>query len=230
MQFGMETLFTTLLNHQRFDHCHWFFLVFCMTGLWHVDGFQAIWHGNLRGYPGTYEKSWYHFVETFSRVFLDDRESSYSVCREQQLSHDYKKSLCVLHEHALPQHARYNLEFFYQSRICLFVVFSLFTSFCRDTSCQVRPFCKENIVPLYNLSGSNPSKVNSRGIMETLFPTLLNYQRFDHFHGFLLLFCITSLWNVDGFHASWHGNLIHYPPESPKIWSFSLIFAVDLHH
>ena len=26
----------------------------------------------------------------------------------------------------------------------LFVVYSLFTSFCRDTSCQARPFCREN--------------------------------------------------------------------------------------
>ena len=25
MQFGMTTLFATLLNHQRFDDVHWFF-------------------------------------------------------------------------------------------------------------------------------------------------------------------------------------------------------------
>ena len=89
-------------------------------------------------------------------------------------------SLCTVHGHVHPEHDRYRLEFFYQSRIpCvssrtgLFVVFSLFTSFCRDTSCQARPFCRENIVPLYNLGGSNPSRVNSRGIK----------QYFGHFPG-----------------------------------------------
>jgi len=103
------------------------------------------------------ENSGYHF-----------RSSSFATHRRDP-EHVYKMSLCFLHEHAPPEHDRYNLEFFYQSRIhcflaetCLFVVFSLFTSFCRDTSCQAHPFCRENIVPLYNLSGSNLSRVNSR--------------------------------------------------------------------
>ena len=48
------------------------------------------------------------------------------------------------------------------------VVFSLFTSFCIDTSCQARPFCRENIAPLYNLGGSNPSRVNSRGMFHQM--------------------------------------------------------------
>ena len=85
-------------------------------------------------------------------------------------------SLCIVHGHVHPEHDRYRLEFFYQSRIpCvwsrtgLFVVFSLFTSFCRDTSCQARPFCRENIVPLYNLGGSNPSRVNLRGDLASYF-------------------------------------------------------------
>lgn len=40
---------------------------------------------------------------------------------------------------------------------------------CRDTSCQAHPFCRGNIVPLYNLSGSNPSRVNSGGISKHLY-------------------------------------------------------------
>ena len=39
---------------------------------------------------------------------------------------------------------------------------SLFTSSCRDTSCQARSFCRENIVPLYNLYGYDPNTLISR--------------------------------------------------------------------
>ena len=59
---------------------------------------------------------------------------------------------------------------------------------------------------------------------------MFNHQRLHHFHWFLLWFCTTTLWSKSCFNAIWHGNFIYYPPESPKVWSFSLIFAVVLHH
>ena len=106
-------------------------------------------------------------LESFCRDLLP------SVLDRRDPEHVYKMSLCIVHGRVHPEHDRYRLEFFYQSRIpCvwsmtgLFVVYSLFTSFCRDTSCQARPFCRENIVPLCNLGGSNPSRVNSRGCFD----------------------------------------------------------------
>ena len=59
----------------------------------------------------------------------------------------------------------------------------------------------------------------------TLFTTLLDHQRFDDFHWFFAADLHENLWKLDGFHANQLGNFIYYPPESPKIWWFSLIFC-----
>ena len=88
-------------------------------------------------------------------------------------------SLCIVHGHVHPEHDPYRLDYKFLSitvpcvwcRTGLFVVYSRFTSFCRDTGGQARPFCRENILPLYNLGGSNPSRVNSRGMHERLSAT-----------------------------------------------------------
>ena len=47
---------------------------------------------------------------------------------------------------------------------CHFLVFSLRTPFCRDAVIQAPPFCRENLVSLYNLRGHDPTRVISRGI------------------------------------------------------------------
>ena len=152
-QLGMETLFTTLLNHQRFDHFHWFLRLFCITSPpWTTKDFI---------------------------IFID---------------------FCCG-----------------------------FASLVFEVNHVLMPIGYGNFIHY-----------------------LLNHQRFDHVHWFLLLFCITSLpWITKDFiifidfgcgfaslafevNHVWmpigYGNFIHYPPESPKIWSFSLIFAVVLHH
>ena len=49
-----------------------------------IDSFCRDSCSNFWGYPGTCEESWCHFVEAFSRDFLDDRESSYSVGRGER--------------------------------------------------------------------------------------------------------------------------------------------------
>ena len=66
---------------------------------------------------------------------------------------------------------------------------------------------------------------NQNSGMETLFTTPLNHQRFDDYHWFFAADLHETLWKLDGFHAIWHDNFICYPPESPKIWWFSLIFC-----
>ena len=43
-------------------------------------------------------------------------------------------------------------------------MFSLRTPFCRDAVIQAHPFCRENLVSLYNLRGHDPTRVISRGI------------------------------------------------------------------
>ena len=45
MQFGMETLFTFLLNHQRFDHFHWFLLLFFII----IDFYEMRWNEKGKG-------------------------------------------------------------------------------------------------------------------------------------------------------------------------------------
>ncbi len=55
----METLFTTPLNHPRFDDYHWFFAADLHENLWKLDGFQPIWHGNFIYYPPESSKIWW---------------------------------------------------------------------------------------------------------------------------------------------------------------------------
>ena len=55
-----------------------------MNRYFSIDSFCRYSCSNLWGYPGTCEESWYHFAETISGDFFDDRESSYSVCRGQR--------------------------------------------------------------------------------------------------------------------------------------------------
>ena len=43
-------------------------------------------------------------------------------------------------------------------------MFSLRTPFCRDAVIQAPPFCRENLVSLYNLRGHDPTRVISRGM------------------------------------------------------------------
>ena len=52
---------------------------------------------------------------------------------------------------------------------CHFLVFSLRTPFCRDAVIQAPPFCRENLVSLYNLRGHDPTRVISRGMEIPLF-------------------------------------------------------------
>ena len=59
----------------------------------------------------------------------------------------------------------------------------------------------------------------------TLFTTPLNHQRFDDYQWFFAADLHENLWKLDGFHAILLGNFIYYPPGSPKIWWFSLIFC-----
>ena len=59
IQFGMETLFTTPLNHQRFDDVHWFFAADLHENLWKLDGFHANQLGNFIYYPPESSKIWW---------------------------------------------------------------------------------------------------------------------------------------------------------------------------
>ena len=55
---------------------------------------------------------------------------------------------------------------------CHFLVFSLRTPFCRDAVIQAPPFCRENLVSLYNLRGHDPTRVISRGICKSILTIL----------------------------------------------------------
>ena len=172
--FGMETLFTTLLNHQRFDHFHWFLLLFCITSPPWITKDLIIFIDFCCGFA--------------SLVFEINTFSCHLVWKLYLLPSWITKDLII------------------------------FIDFCCGFASLVFEI-NHALIPFG---------------METLFTTLLNHQRFDHFHWFLLLFCIASppwitkdLIIFIGFCCCF-ASLV--PPESPKIWSFSLVFAVVLHH
>ena len=183
----METLFTTLLNHQRFDHFHWFLLLFCIT--------SSPW----------ITKDWIIFIDFccgFASLVFEVNHVLMPIGMETLITTPLN-------------HQRFDHFHWF---LLWFCITSLWNKSC---------FHANWVWKLYLL----PSWITKDLIIFIgfccCFASLVESPKI---WWFLLWFCITSLWSKSCFNAIWYGNFIYYPPESPKIWSFSLIFAVVLHH
>ena len=183
MQISWWTLFTTPLNHQRFDDYHWFFAADLHENLWKLDGFHAILLGNFIYYPPGSPKIWW-----FSLIFCC--WFAWKPLKTWWFSCNFAVEL-------------YLLPSWITKDLMIFIDFLLLI--CMKTF--------ENLMVFMQISWG------------TLFTTLLDHQRFDDFHWFFAADLHENLWKLDGFHANQLGNFIYYPPESPKIWWFSLIFC-----
>ena len=85
---------------------------------------------------------------------------------------------------------------------------SLRTPFCRDAVIQAPPFCRENLVSLYNLRGHDPTRVISRGIVYIYICVCVcvcvGYDNYDNLQLTVVICCHQILAEASGdvFHVS----------------------------
>ena len=211
----METLFTTLLNHQRFDHFHWFLLLFCITIPTWITKDLVIFIDFCCGFaPLLFEVN--HVLMPFGMETLFT-----TLLNHQRLDHFHWFLLlfCITIPTWITKDLIIFIDFccgfaslvFEVNHVLMpFGMETLFTTLLNHQRfdhvhwfllwfCITIPtwITKDLIIFIDFCCGFAPLLFEVNHVlmpfgMETLFTTLLNHQKFDHFHWFLLLFCITS--------------------------------------